>query len=98
GNGLRTCTEVAAPGGCHHPAMAPTALIVDDHPGFRAVARRLLEGAGFRVVGEASEGAGALAAARRLRPDLVLLDIGLPDMDGIRVAEVLAQEGDPPTV
>jgi DNA-binding NarL/FixJ family response regulator len=78
--------------------MAPTALVVDDHPAFRAVARRLLEGGGFEVVGEASDGAGGIAAVRALRPDLVLLDIGLPDMDGIRVAEELAAERDPPTV
>ncbi|MFL5797625.1 MAG: response regulator transcription factor [Actinomycetota bacterium] len=78
--------------------MAPTALVVDDHAAFRAVARRLLEGGGFEVVGEASDGAGAIAAARELRPDLVLLDIGLPDMDGIRVAERLATEGARPTV
>jgi DNA-binding NarL/FixJ family response regulator len=73
-------------------------LIVDDHEGFRAVARRLLEGGGFEVVGEASDGAGAVEAVAQLHPDLVLLDIGLPDEDGIRVAERLAAGVHPPTV
>jgi CheY-like chemotaxis protein len=82
----------------HHSDMAPTVLVVDDHEAFRTVARRLLERGGFEVVGEASDGAGAIAAARELRPDLVLLDIGLPDMDGIHVADRLAAERDPPTV
>jgi DNA-binding NarL/FixJ family response regulator len=78
--------------------VRPTALIVDDHAGFRAVARRLLEGGGFEVVGEASDGAGAVEAVALLHPDLVLLDIGLPDEDGIRVAERLAAVMNPPTV
>ena len=78
--------------------MAPTAGIVDDHPGFRTVARRLLEGAGFDVVMEAAEGESALAAVRTLHPDLVLVDVGLPGMDGIDVADLLAGEHAPPVV
>jgi DNA-binding NarL/FixJ family response regulator len=78
--------------------MGRRALIVDDHAGFRAVARRLLEGGGFEVVGEAEDGRGAVEAVRGLRPDVVLLDVGLPDVDGIVVAERLAAEPDPPTV
>jgi DNA-binding NarL/FixJ family response regulator len=69
-----------------------TVLIVDDHAGFRRFARRLLEADGFVVVGEASDGASAVAAARTLRPQLVLLDVLLPDMDGFEVAEALAEE------
>jgi len=74
------------------------ALIVDDHPGFRAVARRLLQEIGSQVVGEAGTGAQALAEARRLRPDLVLLDIQLPDLDGLAVAKALSSEPEPPAV
>jgi DNA-binding NarL/FixJ family response regulator len=71
-----------------------TVLIVDDHASFRASARDLLEEEGFEVIGEASDGATALAAARKLCPDVVLLDIQLPDMNGIAVAAKLASEGD----
>ena len=68
-------------------------LLVDDHAGFRATARRLLETEGWTVVGEAADGMSALASAARLRPDLVLLDIGLPDLDGFAVAERLVSAG-----
>jgi DNA-binding NarL/FixJ family response regulator len=73
--------------------MRPTLLIVDDHAGFRALARRLLGSGGFEVVGEAADGQAAVAAARELRPDVVLLDIQLPDIDGF---EVLARLRDRP--
>jgi DNA-binding NarL/FixJ family response regulator len=75
-----------------------TVLIVDDHPGFRSAARALLEADGFDVVGEAADGESGLAAAERLRPGLVLLDIQLPDLDGFEVARRLSQGGDPPAV
>ena len=75
-----------------------TILIVDDHAGFRVQARALLEADGFVVVGEAFDGATGLAAARTLRPDFVLLDIGLPDVEGFEVARELAIEGPPPLV
>ena len=70
---------------CHDPGVT-TVLIVDDHAGFRLTARRLLESEGFDVVGEAADGRSALEAAGRLKPDLVLLDVYLPDMDGFEVA------------
>lgn len=73
-------------------------LIVDDHPGFRASARRLLEAEGFEVLGEAGDGAAAIAAARVLRPELVLLDVQLPDTDGFAVAEELTRGGAGPAV
>jgi two-component system response regulator EvgA len=70
--------------------MAVTVVIVDDHAGFRAAARALLELEGFEVVGEAGDGASGLALARRLVPELVLLDVSLPDMSGFEVAATLA--------
>ena len=70
-----------------------TVLIVDDHEGFRSQARRLLDAAGFRVVGEAKDGTSALESARRLRPAIVLLDVQLPDVDGFEVARRLADAG-----
>ena len=78
--------------------MPQTVLIVDDHAGFRGFARRLLEADGFTVVGEAGDGASAVAAVEALRPELVLLDIVLPDMDGFAVAERLMENGDGPLV
>jgi DNA-binding NarL/FixJ family response regulator len=69
-----------------------TVLIVDDHADFRAVARALLERAGLAVVGEAATGSEAIAAAGRLEPEIVLLDIQLPDQDGFAVAERLAAQ------
>lgn len=78
--------------------MAWTVLIVDDHPSFRTSARRVLEDGGFEVVGEAADGHAGLAAARELRPAVVLLDVQLPDLDGFEVALALAREDHPPAV
>ncbi len=75
-----------------------TILIVDDHAQFRVIARNLLEADGFTVVGEADTGASGIEAARVLRPRLVLLDIGLPDVEGFDVADALAADGPPPFV
>ena len=75
-----------------------TVLVVDDHAEFRASAGALLEAGGFSVVGEASGGLDAIAEVRRLRPDVVLLDVQLPDLDGIEVAGRLASLADPPAV
>ncbi len=70
----------------HPGGVQKTVLIVDDHAGFRRAARAVLEAEGFDVVGESATGGEALEAAERLRPGLVLLDVGLPDLDGIEVA------------
>ena len=78
--------------------MAVSVLIVDDHAAFRAFARTLLTDEGFAVVGEAVDGATALEAARRLRPDVVLLDVQLPDTNGFVLAERFSEERDPPQV
>ena len=69
--------------------LTTTVLIVDDHEPFRAAARRMLETEGFRVVGEAGDGASGIALARDLRPDVVLLDVLLPDASGFDVADRL---------
>jgi DNA-binding NarL/FixJ family response regulator len=69
--------------------MALSVLIVDDHAGFRSWARVVLESAGFEVVGEAGDGSSGLAESERLRPDVVLLDVRLPDIDGFEVADRL---------
>jgi DNA-binding NarL/FixJ family response regulator len=69
--------------------MGASVLIVDDHPGFRAQARRMLESEGYRVVGEAGDVASALEAARSLAPELALVDVYLPDGDGFEVASRL---------
>lgn len=73
--------------------MGRTVLIVDDHPSFRASARRMLEADGYEVVGEAADGSSAIEAVHELQPDVVLLDIRLPDVDGFQVAERLAENG-----
>ena len=78
--------------------MSQSVLIVDDHAGFRSWTRSLLEAEGFRVVGETADGGSALTAARDLRPDLVLLDVMLPDASGFAVAERLAALAHPPRV
>ena len=73
-------------------------LVVDDHAGFRATARDLLAAAGFDVVGEARDGFDALAQVVPSRADVVLLDIGLPDIDGFDVCTRLAMLDAPPAV
>lgn len=79
--------------------MVPlTVLIVDDHDGFRGAARELLEVDGFVVVGEAADGPQALLEVERLVPDVVLLDIQIPGLDGFAVAELLAERLPPPAV
>jgi DNA-binding NarL/FixJ family response regulator len=73
-----------------------TVLIVDDHASFRASARALFEAEGYDVVGEAADGAEALDAVDRLRPDVVLLDVQLPDTNGFALAlEISKNEGGP---
>jgi DNA-binding NarL/FixJ family response regulator len=71
--------------------VARTVLIVDDHADFRGFARRVLQADGYEVVGEAADGASAVAAAQALAPDVVLLDVHLPDVDGFSVCEQIAR-------
>ncbi|MDL2334915.1 MAG: response regulator transcription factor [Chloroflexota bacterium] len=79
-----------------HPQVVgvrETVLIVDDHEGFRTSMRRMLERAGYDVVGEAVDGRSAIAEALRLKPDVALVDIRLPDIDGFAVAKALRAAG-----
>jgi DNA-binding NarL/FixJ family response regulator len=85
-------------GACDDERVRETVLVVDDHQAFRASTRALLDSAGFDVVGEAATGTDAVLQANRLRPDLVLLDIRLPDIDGFEVARQLSDLADPPDV
>jgi DNA-binding NarL/FixJ family response regulator len=73
-------------------------LIVDDHAPFRSITRQVLTADGFLVVGEAADGAEAIRICGDLHPDLVLLDVQLPDIDGFAVAAVLTTRIDPPAV
>jgi DNA-binding NarL/FixJ family response regulator len=81
-----------------NPVRPTRVLIVDDHAPFRSIARQVLAAAGFFIVGEAADGAEAIRAFGVLRPDLVLLDVQLPDIDGFTVATVLTSRHHPPTV
>ena len=96
--GLRLATVCALMACATICRMGPSVLIVDDHADFRASARALLQAEGFEIVGEAADGAEAVAAVAVLRPEIVLLDIQLPDLDGLAVAEQLAAAPDPPAV
>ena len=79
------------------PAVTPIRiLLVDDHPIFRAGLRALLESqADVQVVGEAGDGAEAIARARELRPDIILLDISMPDVDGLEALRRMQAENVP---
>jgi DNA-binding NarL/FixJ family response regulator len=81
-----------------HSAGVRTVLIVDDHPSFRSAARALLQAAGYEVVGEAEDGMSAIEAAERLHPDVVLLDVRLPDVDGFEIGRRLRATDRPPVV
>lgn len=78
--------------------MERSVLIVDDHDGFRTQVRALLDAAGYEVVGEAGDGTSGVAQATRLEPDLVLLDVQLPDISGFDVARRLREHGSAPAI
>lgn len=77
----------------HNVAVNERILIVDDHATFRRSARLLLEAEGYRIIGEAEDGRSALSEAESLEPDVVLLDVFLPDLDGFEVAAQLTARG-----
>src|SRR4029079_989669 len=79
------------------PTASRTILVVDDEPRIVELARDYLEHAGFRVI-TASDGPTALDSARRDRPDLVVLDLGLPGLDGLDVTRELRRDGSMPIV
>jgi DNA-binding NarL/FixJ family response regulator len=78
--------------------MTTTVLIVDDHETFRSFARALLETEGFDLIGEAADGTSGIEAVESLRPDLVVLDVQLPDLSGLEVLERLRVAGVPTPV
>jgi DNA-binding NarL/FixJ family response regulator len=78
--------------------MERSVLIVDDHDGFRTQVRALLDAAGYEVVGEAGDGTTGVAEATRLAPDLVLLDVQLPDISGFEVARRLRDHATDPAI
>jgi DNA-binding NarL/FixJ family response regulator len=69
--------------------MGTSILVVDDDPAFRKLARRLLTAAGLTVVGEADSASAAMIVAKAMEPDAVLVDVDLPDRDGITLAHEL---------
>jgi DNA-binding NarL/FixJ family response regulator len=77
---------------CDYSSMTRTLLIVDDHEGFRSWAREVLESEGFGIVGEAADGASAIKAVSDLHPEVVLLDVQLPDMNGFEVADRISTQ------
>lgn len=98
GQGVATRTGPSAREEDNHRVMKTTVLIVDDHAGFRASARRVLEAEGFEVVGEAADGESGIVSARSLRPEIVLLDVQLPGIDGFSVARELSGDQAAPAV
>lgn len=79
-------------------AMKRTVLIVDDHAGFRASARRVLESEGYSVIAEAEDGTSGVTAAAESRPDVALVDVQLPDFDGFEVTKRLLDAGAAPQI
>jgi two-component system nitrate/nitrite response regulator NarL len=78
--------------------VPPTVLVVDDDADFRNVARRLLTRRGLLVVADVASGEAAIEAVRRHRPDGVLLDVNLPDRDGLSVTRALVGRSDAPSI
>jgi CheY-like chemotaxis protein len=97
-SGTAASTDAVGRAHCDDSRVRPTVLIVDDHAEFRQSAGALLEAEGFAVIAEAGDGDEAIAAVERVRPQIVLLDVQLPDLDGFTVAERLAAGPDPPAV
>ena len=91
-------SEAAGLAANQNPLRSTRVLIVDDHAPFRSMARQVLSADGFLIVGETTHGAEAIRACGELCPDLVLLDVQLPDIDGFAAAAALTARIDPPAV
>jgi len=91
-----TTTATAASTATPHTTAPTTALVVDDEPLARAHLRRMLEDQGVRVLGEADQAATALQLAEDLRPDLLLMDIQMPGLTGLQLAEAVRHTGADP--
>jgi CheY-like chemotaxis protein len=91
--GIPASRKAAALCTCHHERMPIRCLLVDDNDAFLKAASVLLQREGMTVVGVASNSAEALRQARALRPDVILVDIGLGDESGFDLARLLAQDG-----
>jgi two-component system nitrate/nitrite response regulator NarL len=74
--------------------VSETVVIVDDNDEFRVRTRALLDGDGYRVIGDAADGASGLEAVRSLRPNIALLDVQLPDTSGFAIAERLRRQAE----
>ena len=94
----RAVPDATARAPCDDEPVSPTVLIVDDDAGFRTIARALLEAEGFDVVGEASDAPSALVHTEALAPELVLVDVALPDTDGFALCDALLQTARKPLV
>lgn len=79
-------------------AVQPTVLVVDDHEAFRSSASALLSAGGLHVLDAAADGAAGVRLVALLRPDIVVLDVRLPDATGFSVADTLARLPHPPAV
>src|SRR5690606_23758788 len=88
--GVRLAVLSAPPRPAEYGHMGATVFVVDDHAGFRRSARLMLEIEGYVVVGEAADGAAALTGVRQLEPDIALVDVHLPDVDGFELAARIA--------
>jgi CheY-like chemotaxis protein len=81
-----------------NPPMSKSILIIDDNAGFRASARRALEEEGYLVLAEAADGGAGIETALEMRPDIAIVDIQLPDIDGFEVAQQISQGASPPAI
>ena len=98
GLSLGASPDESGAGECDHLSDAVRVLIVDDHPGFRASAGTILPASWLAGMGEAADGESGVRVARDLSPDLVLLDVQLPDITGFEVVRRVHSEPDPPAI
>lgn len=78
--------------------MKKRVLVIDDHPLSRTFLVRVLKEKGFEVAGEGTSGKGALRLAKETAPDVILMAVGLADMDGVRAAQAIMEESPLPVI